>query len=462
VTVTTQGLVARLDRLPPSRFHVIVLVVAALSLLFDTLDTVVTGFAFAAFRGEWGLGGMALGITSAIGLAGYLVGSVLVGFLADKFGRKAVMTWSLALYSLFSAARAVSPGIEVFTILNFFTWLFVGMESCVVPPYLAELWPSRLRGRFNGLMMGFFAFGIALSPVWALIFLPNLGWRWTLALTAPFALLIGAMRKMLPESPRWLMSQGRAAEADAVVTDIEARVARSHDGVLPPVVPITIPVLTHKVQRRDMLARGILPLTLMLWLVWFTEYGVLYTFQSVLPTLLAMDGFSIVRSTQFSVVIFSGFIPGYILAGFFLDTIGRKTWLMLSFAGIGISGTLFGFSTTGNEIMACAWFTAFFLGNGSTAIYTYTPELYPTEIRTTAMGMASAWGRAGGILLLLTFGIFSVLQGRLALFVVSDGLLLASIIVVALVGPRTKGRTLEATSATPAEAAGLGVAAVAE
>jgi putative MFS transporter len=451
--VTTQGLVARLDRLPPSRFHVVILLVAALSLLFDTLDTVVTGFAFAAFRGEWGLGGMALGITSAIGLAGYLVGSVLVGFLADRFGRKAVMTWSLALYSLFSASRALSPGIDVFVVLNFFTWMFVGMESCVIPPYLAELWPSRLRGRFNGLMMGFFAVGIALSPVWALIFLPHVGWRWTLALTAPFALLIGLMRTLLPESPRWLMSQGRAAEADAVVTSIEARVARSHGGVLPPVGPVAVPVATRKVQRRDMLAAGVLPLTLMLWLVWFTEYGVLYTFQSVLPTLLAMDGFSIVRSTQFSVVIFSGFIPGYIFAGFFLDAVGRKTWLMLSFAGIGISGTLFGFATTGNEIMACAWFTAFFLGNGSTSIYTYTPEIYPTEIRTTAMGMSSAWGRAGGILLLLTFGIFSILQGRLALFVVSDGLLLASIIVVAAVGPRTKGLTLEAASAPAGEAA---------
>jgi putative MFS transporter len=462
VTVTTQSLVARLDRLPPSRFHGVVLVVAALSLFFDTLDTVVTGFAFAAFRGEWGLGGMALGITSAIGLAGYLVGSLLVGFVADKFGRKAVMTWSLALYSLFSASRALAPGIEVFVVLNFFTWLFVGMESCVIPPYLAELWPSRLRGRFNGLMMGFFAFGIALSPVWALVFLPNVGWRWTLALTAPFALLIGAMRVLLPESPRWLMSQGRAAEAEAVVSSIEARVARSHGGVLPPVGPVAAPVMTRKVQRRDMLAAGVLPLTLMLWLLWFTEYGVLYTFQSVLPTLLAMDGFSIVRSTQFSVVIFSGFIPGYMLAGFFLDAVGRKTWLMLSFAGIGLSGTLFGFAGTGNEIMACAWFTAFFLGNGSTSIYTYTPELYPTEIRTTAMGMASAWGRAGGILLLLVFGIFSILQGRLALFVVSDGLLLASIIVVAIVGPRTKGLTLEAASAPASEAGGAVMKAAAE
>ncbi len=453
MSFTTETLVARLDRLPASRFHFTVLVVAALSLFFDTLDTVVTGFAFAVFREEWHLGGLALGVSSAIGLAGYLVGSVLVGFAADRWGRKTVMMGSLILYSAFSASRALSPRIEAFAVLNFFTWLFVGMESCVVPPYLAELWPSRLRGRFNGLMMGFFAFGIALSPVWALVFLPSVGWRWTLALTAPFAVLIGAMRTLLPESPRWLMSQGRAAEAEAVVASIEAQVARGTGGVLPPVAALPPIPPAAPARRRDIVAPGILPVTLMLWLAWFTEYGVLYTFQSVLPSLLAMDGFSIVRSTQFSVVIFSGFVPGYMLSGWFLDLVDRKYWLMLSFAGIGVSGTLFGYASTPAEIMACAWFTAFFLGSGSTAIYTFTPELYPTAIRTTAMGMASAWGRAGGISLLLGFGVFAVLQGRLALFLVSDGLLLLSIVVVALVGPRTRGRTLEAASGEATHAA---------
>ena len=447
--LTTASLVARLDRLPVSRFHFVVLVVAAMSLFFDTLDTVVTGFAFAAFREPWHLGGMALGVTSAVGLAGYLVGSVLVGFAADHWGRKTVMMGSLVLYSLFSAARALSPGIEVFAALNFLTWLFVGMESCVVPPYLAELWPSRLRGRFNGLMMGFFAFGIALSPVWALVFLPAVGWRCTLALTAPFALLIGAMRTVLPESPRWLLSQGRAAEAEAVVSAIEAQVERGA-GTLPAITAVPVVVVAPPVRPGAVLAAGVLPLTLMLWLVWFTEYGVLYTFQSVLPTLLATDGFSVVRSMQFSVVIFSGFVPGYMLSGVFLDRFDRKTWLMLSFLGIGVSGTLFGYARTPGEIMACAWFTAFFLGNGSTSIYTLTPEIYPTAVRTTAMGFASAAGRAGGILLLLAFGIFSVLQGRLALFVVSDGLLLLSVAAVAFLGPRTRGRTLEATSASQA------------
>ena len=128
--------------------------------------------------------------------------------------------------------------------------------------------------------------------------------------------------------------------------------------------------------------------------------------------MLASDGFSIVRSTQFSVVIFSGFIPGYIFSGFFLDLIGRKYWLMICLTGVAVSGTLFGFADTPAGLMVCAWFSAYFLGNGSTAIYTYTPELYPTEIRATAMGFGSAWGRAGGIALLCSCSrIFSVPAG---------------------------------------------------
>jgi MFS transporter, putative metabolite:H+ symporter len=333
--------------------------------------------------------------------------------------------------------------------LNFFTWLFVGMESCVVPTYLAELWPSTLRGKFNGWMMGFFAFGIALSPVWVYLVRPELGWRGMLACTAPFALLVGAMRFCLPESPRWLLSRGRAAEAERILERIERQVERQTGRALPAVVmnagdnaPRRTPV-----GRRAILSRAWLPVTLMLWLVWFTEYGVLYTFMSVLPTLLAHDVASLTRSTGFSIVIFSGFIPGYILGGYLVDLLERKFWLMFCFAGIGVSGTLFGFTTTPTAMMTCAWFTTFFLGNASTSIYTYTPELYPTEVRASAMGFASAWGRLGGISLLMTFGIFSVLQGRLALFLVSDALLAAGIVAVALVGPRTRGRTLEAASA---------------
>src|SRR5262249_40692369 len=137
----------RLDRLPLSRFHAVILIVAALSLLFDTLDTAVTGFVLASLLNVWHFGARTIGFVSAVGLSGYLVGSAICGVIADRLGRKKTILFTLVLYSLFSASRGVSDSVGVFAFLNFFTWFFVGAESSTVPTYLAELWPSRIRGQ---------------------------------------------------------------------------------------------------------------------------------------------------------------------------------------------------------------------------------------------------------------------------------------------------------------------------
>src|ERR1700704_18367 len=227
----------RLDRLPASRFHAKILIVAALSLLFDTLDTAVTGFVLASLRTVWHFDAKTIGVVSAIGLSGYLVGSAICGFIADHVGRKKTILFTLILYSVFSAARGVSGTVGLFAFLNFFTWFFVGAESSTVPPYLAELWPSRIRGKLVGWMMAFFGAGIALSSVWALLIIPTLGWRWALFLTAPFALIGGVMRWALPESPRWLIRAGRPSDAEAVLLRIEGEVSKPGGQFLIPVIP---------------------------------------------------------------------------------------------------------------------------------------------------------------------------------------------------------------------------------
>jgi len=163
-----------------SRFHAKILIVAALSLLFDTLDTAMTGFVLASLRSVWHFDAKTIGVVSAIGLSGYLVGSAICGFVADRIGRKKTILFTLILYSIFSASRGLSKTLSLFALLNFFTWFFVGAESSTVPPYLAELWPSRIRGKLVGWMMAFFGAGIALSSLWALLTIPTLGWRWAL------------------------------------------------------------------------------------------------------------------------------------------------------------------------------------------------------------------------------------------------------------------------------------------
>ena len=444
--LTLREVSARLDRLPTSWFHAKILIVAALSLLFDTLDTAVTGLVLAALRTTWHFDAKTIGVVSAIGLSGYLVGSAICGFVADHIGRKKTILFTLILYSIFSAWRGFSNTIGVFAFLNFFTWFFVGAESST--PYLAELWPARTRGKLVGWMMAFFGAGIALSSVWSLTIIPTLGWRWTMFLTAPFALIGGIMRSVLPESPRWLIRAGRPSDAEAVMLRIEREVSKSSGQLLTPVIPSQSrqELTTKRADPRELLGAAYRSITLMLWVAWFAEYGVLYTYQIFLPTILAAEGRSIVKSLGYSVVIYSSVIPGYVLGGYVVEWLDRKYTILISFVAIAVFGTLFGHSQSPVQIMTFAGFTVFFLSLGSTAIYTYTPELHPTEIRATAMGIASAWGRVGAVTMLLVFGHFFATLGKSLLFLCIDPVLIIAAIVVLFFGPSTRGRPLKEAS----------------
>lgn len=447
--LTLEQVSDRLDRLPTSRFHARILVVAALSLLFDTLDSAVTGFVLASLRTIWKIDVQTVGLISAIGLTGYLLGSFFCGFVADRIGRKKTILFTLVLYSVFSAARGLSNNIATLALLNFLTWIFIGAESSTVPPYLAELWPARVRGKLVGWMMGFFGGGLALAPVWALFIIPNLGWRWALLLTAPFALIGGMVRSRLPESPRWLIKAGRVAEAESVLGWIEAEVEKATGAPLPPVnVRTRFPGDSGRplVRPRNLLSPAYRRITLMLWAAWFAEIGVLYAFQTFVPTILSTEGYSITTSFRYSVVIYGAVIPGFILGGHVVEWLDRKYSILLSFTAVAVFLTLFGLSSGPSEIMLFGGLTVFFLALGSTSIYTYTPELYPTEVRATGMGIASAWGRTGAVTLLLIFGFLFASRGKSLLFIISDSALLVASVAVACFGPSTRGQQLEDTS----------------
>jgi MFS transporter, putative metabolite:H+ symporter len=456
MALTLEEVSDRLDRLPGSRFHAKILVIAALSLFFDTLDHVIFGFVLASLRTIWKFDVRTVGLISAIGMFGYLVGSFSCGFIADRIGRKKTILFTLIFYSLFSALRGLSNDVARLALLNFLTLIFIGAENSTVPPYLAELWPARIRGKLVGWMMGFFGLGIALAPVWALLIIPNLGWRWALLLTGPFALIGGLIRSSLPESPRWLVRTGNVTQAESVLRRIEAEVEKTVGAPLPVVRERPSRASTQPtVRSRDLLSPAYRRTTLMLWALWFAEYGVLYAFQTFVPTILSAEGYSIVNSFRYSVVIYGAVIPGYVLGGQAVEWLDRKYSALLSFAAIGIFGTLFGLSTRPLEIVTFGGLTAFFLAVGSTSIYAYTPELYPTEVRATGMGIASAWGRVGAVMQILTFGFFFAARGKSLLFIMSDSTLLIASIAVACFGPVTRGRPLEDT----ARGAGVGLLA---
>ncbi len=440
---------ARLDRLPVSRFHFVLLGIAAASLLFDGLDGVVMTYVLSNLRVVWRIGVATIGVVSAIGFGGYLVGAAASGFVADRIGRKKTVLLTLVFYSLFSGARGFATGVESLAALHFLTFIFIGAESATVPPYLAEFWPARVRGKMNGVVMSFFGMGIALSPLWALLIIPRFGWQWAFFLTAPFALVAGLMRSRLPESPRWLARVGRVQEADAVVAKIEVQAERETGRPLPaPDVRSSGVMATPRVVigPKDLLGAAYRRTTLMIWVAWFAEFSIFYLYQTFVPTIMAGEGYAIVKSFAYSLVILGAAIPAFVLGGQIAEWIDRKYAVLFSFGAAALCGTLFGLSTQPWAFMLFGGCTSFALALGSTAVYTYTPELYPTEVRVTGMGIASAWGRVGAITALLTFGFLFKTQGKSLIFVMSDSILIAGAIVVVVFGPPTRGRRLEDTS----------------
>jgi MFS transporter, putative metabolite:H+ symporter len=440
---------ARLDRLPVSQFHFVLLGIAAASLLFDGLDGVVMTFVLTNLRTVWGIDVATIGVVSAIGFGGYLIGAAASGFVADRIGRKKTVLLTLVCYSLFSGARGLAGGVGTLSALHFLTFIFIGAESATVPPYLAEFWPAPVRGKMNGIVMSFFGIGIALSPLWALLIIPHLGWRWAFFLTAPFALVAGLMRSRLPESPRWLARAGRLQEADTVVAGIEARIARESGRALPATEAGGAESRSESrvvLGPKDLLARAYRTTTLMLWTAWFAEFAIFYLYQTFVPTILAGEGYAIVKSFAYSVVILGAAIPAFVLGGQLAEWIDRKFAVLVAFAAAALFGTLFGLSTQPWAFLVFGGLTSFALALGSTAVYTYTPELYPTEVRVTGMGIASAWGRVGAITALLVFGFLFKSQGKSLIFVMSDSILIAGAIVVVIFGPPTRGRRLEDTS----------------
>jgi len=171
-----------------------------------------------------------------------------------------------------------------------------------------------------------------------------------------------------------LIRAGRPSDAEAVLLRIESEVSKSSGQFLTPVIQGRSGTGTvYKTgEPRELLGAAYLGVTLMLWAAWFAEYGVLYTYQIFLPTILSAEGHSIVKSFRYSVVIYSSVIPGYVLGGYVVEWLDRKYTILLSFVSITAFGTLFGYSRSPVQIMTFAGLTVFFLSLGSTAIYTYT------------------------------------------------------------------------------------------
>jgi MFS transporter, putative metabolite:H+ symporter len=450
---------ARLERLPFSRFHFKLLLMGGLGFMFEAVDAAIIAFILPVLRTKWQLTSFETGLLGSSTYIGFLVGALFAGLLGDRFGRRIVMMWSLTAFCVLTFANAFVNDWHTFFVLRAFAGIGMGAEGAIIAPYLVEFVSNRYRGSFTGALAGFFSFGFVAAALIGYFVIPMNpdGWRIALVIVSLPVLVLLWWRKSLHESPRWLESRGRHAEASAVVADIEALIERS--GVdLPPVIVVAGDALAYehsdsffgnlKALWKPPLART----TFMTWCLWLSITFCSYAFFVWIPGLLVQHGMTITKSFSFSIGIYIAQIPGYYSAAYFNEKIGRKATIVTYMVLACLSAISLAFARTDAVIVMAAVALSFSMNGVNAGEYAYTPEVFPTRLRATGMGAASAFGRIGAICSPMLVGYIYPLWGFPGVFGMTTAMLAMGALAVLFLGVSTTGRTLE--EITEAEMAG--------
>lgn len=443
----------RLEALPLGRFHYKLLLVTGLGWLFDSMDTGLIAFILPVLAKEWGLAPGQMGLIGSIGLIGMALGAVVSGTIADRIGRKKVFTITVLLYSIASAFCALSWNYQSLLVFRFLVGFGLGGELPVAATLVSEYAPSRVRGRFIVLLESFWGLGWIAAACIAYFFIPLYGWRMAFLIGALPALYVCLIRMHMPESVRYLLAHGRVGEARQIVVSLERQL---HVPVAPFVSEKeTVPVVA-KASFRELWKKPFASRTIMLWLVWFginfSYYGIFMNFSYYgifmwLPSLVFQQGFTVVKTFEYVLIMTLAQLPGYYCAAWLVDKIGRKYTLSAFLLFSGVASYFFGHASTAAALMMWGSVMSFFNLGAWGVLYTYTPEQYPTAIRALGSGWAAGFGRFGGMaapmmvgaLLARSFGFASVFYMFALVFA-------AVAVIVMSLGVESKQKDLESIS----------------
>ena len=301
----------RLNALPVSSFHYKLLVVAGIGWVFDSMDTGLIAFVLPLLIKEWGLSATQAGMLGSIGLVGMALGAVAAGTLADRVGRKNVFSVTIVLYSLATGLCAVAPNYELLVLFRFLVGLGLGGELPVAATLVTEYVPGRARGRFMVLLESFWAVGWLLAALIAYFIIPVTGWRTAFLIGALPALYTMVIRMHLPESVRYLLKKGKIEEARKIVSSLEER---CHMEPRPLEVTEKDVAEETKGSFTSLWTSRFIKRTVMLWLVWF---GIVFSYYGVfmwLPSLVFKQGFTVVKTFEYVLVMTLSQLPGYAAA----------------------------------------------------------------------------------------------------------------------------------------------------
>jgi MFS family permease len=410
---------ARLDRLPWSRWHVRVVLALGIAWILDGLEVTLVGSLGAVLEraDTLALTASQVGAAGSLYVGGAVVGALVFGRATDALGRKKLFLVTMAVYALATLATAFADDFAFFAVCRFATGLGIGGEYAAINSAIDELIPARLRGRVNLAINGSFWIGAAFGAAASLVLLDwlgaALGWRIGFAGGALLALAIALVRAQVPESPRWLLTHGRAAEAERIVAQIEQSIAARHGPLAKPAGRVAfarraspsirevLRLLLDRYRRRSAVV-----LALMLSQAFFYN-AIFFTYALVLTRFYA------VPDDQVALYIFPfalGNVLGPLVLGPLFDGVGRRRMIGLTYVGAGLGLALTGAAFLAGALdarsLALCWSAVFFLASAAaSSAYLTVSEVFPLEMRAMAIAVFYALGTgAGGFAAPLLFG----------------------------------------------------------
>jgi MFS transporter, putative metabolite:H+ symporter len=434
---------ALLDVAPVSRVHRRITVIIGLGLFFDIFDVFLAGVLSTVLTRSFGLSQSTLPVVLGSSFLGMFFGAIFMGTIADRMGRRPAFLINLGIYSLFTLAGSFSPNAAMLIVTRFIAGIGIGAQLPLSDAYLSEILPARVRGKLISMaytigFCGIPAVGLGARVLVPMHFLGVAGWRWLFVAGALGGIIIWALQRYVIESPRWLESEGRSAEA----RDVAAFLLEQNAGS----IQLPSSGKTEQSPRLSFLALFApenRQRTLMLYVFQIFQTVGYYGFGTMVPLVLAHKGFSVLTSLTYTTVAFLGYPIGSALSLFVVEKIDRRLLIMLSALAMAAFGLALGFSTSPLSIGTFGILYTLVSNIFSNAFHVLQGEIFPTAIRGRAAGSAYSLSRLSSAA--MPFVLLPVLDnyGAGIMFAVVAAAMLIVIADIGFFAPHTTGRNLD-------------------